>query len=153
MKTCSTCSRRWRLIFHYSTPSNKFPNMLSSLRNFEKKMKGAVVAKGVVSALVKHENTNVQWILPKKCQDLGTFVVPCTIGGCTFTGAMLDLGALINIMLTSIYRSLNLGDLESTGMVIQLANKSVVQPLGVLEDVLVQIKELIFPTNFYMLRR
>ncbi|RDX99056.1 hypothetical protein CR513_17947, partial [Mucuna pruriens] len=35
--------------------------------------------------------------------------------------------------------------------VIQLANRSVVQPLGVLEDVLVQVNELIFPANFYVL--
>ncbi|RDX89969.1 hypothetical protein CR513_28222, partial [Mucuna pruriens] len=33
----------------------------------------------------------------------------------------------------------------------QLANRSVVQPLGILEDVLVQVNELIFPTDFYVL--
>ncbi|RDX96192.1 hypothetical protein CR513_21181, partial [Mucuna pruriens] len=32
-----------------------------------------------------------------------------------------------------------------------LANRSVVQPLGVLKDVLVQVNELIFPTIFYVL--
>ncbi|RDY05602.1 hypothetical protein CR513_10547, partial [Mucuna pruriens] len=36
-------------------------------------------------------------------------------------------------------------------MTIQLANKSIVQPLGVLEDVLVQVNKLIFPADFYML--
>ncbi|RDX63566.1 hypothetical protein CR513_57981, partial [Mucuna pruriens] len=36
-------------------------------------------------------------------------------------------------------------------MTIQLTNRSVVQPLGVLEDVLVQVEELIFPTDFYVL--
>ncbi|RDX94146.1 hypothetical protein CR513_23502, partial [Mucuna pruriens] len=64
---------------------------------------------------------------------------------------MLDLGALINVMPKSIYKALNFGDLEPTGMTIQLANISVVQPLGVLEDVLVQVNELIFPANFYVL--
>ncbi|RDY08747.1 hypothetical protein CR513_06977, partial [Mucuna pruriens] len=34
---------------------------------------------------------------------------------------------------------------------IQLANRSIVQPLGVLEDVLVQLNELIFPADFYVL--
>ncbi|RDX69852.1 hypothetical protein CR513_50976, partial [Mucuna pruriens] len=42
-------------------------------------------------------------------------------------------------MSTSIYKSLNFGDLEPTRMTIQLANRSVVQPLGVLEDVLFNI--------------
>ncbi|RDY05090.1 hypothetical protein CR513_11102, partial [Mucuna pruriens] len=64
---------------------------------------------------------------------------------------MLDLGASINVMPTSIYKSLNFGDLEPIGMTIQLANRSVVQPLGVLEDVLVQVNELIFPADFYVL--
>ncbi|RDY02548.1 hypothetical protein CR513_13977, partial [Mucuna pruriens] len=64
---------------------------------------------------------------------------------------MLDLEASINVMPTSIYKSLNFGDLEPTRMTIQLANTSVVQPLGVLEDVLVQVNELIFPTDFYVL--
>ncbi|RDX95140.1 hypothetical protein CR513_22377, partial [Mucuna pruriens] len=60
-------------------------------------------------------------------------------------------GALINVMPTSIYRTLNFGDLQPTGMTIQLANRSIVQPLGVMEDVLVQISELIFPAEFYVL--
>ncbi|RDY07246.1 hypothetical protein CR513_08665, partial [Mucuna pruriens] len=89
--------------------------------------------------------------LPKKCRDPGIFSVPCTTGECTFAEAMLDLGASINVMPTSIYRALNLGDLEPTGMTIHLANRSIVQPLGVLEDVLVQVNELIFPTDFYVL--
>ncbi|RDX65452.1 hypothetical protein CR513_55888, partial [Mucuna pruriens] len=89
--------------------------------------------------------------LPKKCQDPGIFSVPCTIGDCTFVDVMLDLRASINVMPTSIYKSLNFSDLEPTRMTIQLANRSVVQLLGVLEDVLVQVNELIFPTNFYVL--
>ncbi|RDY13958.1 Retrovirus-related Pol polyprotein from transposon 17.6, partial [Mucuna pruriens] len=75
----------------------------------------------------------------------------CTIGGYTFVDAMLDLGALINFMPASVYKSLNFGDLEPTGMMIQLANRSVIQPLGILEDVLVQVNDLIFLADFYVL--
>ncbi|RDX97979.1 hypothetical protein CR513_19169, partial [Mucuna pruriens] len=92
--------------------------------------------------------------LPRVAEDVlqGVEVgVPCTIGDCTFANAMLDLGASTNVMPTSIYKSLNFGDLEPTGMTIQLVNRSVVQPLGVLEDVLVQVNELIFPADFYVL--
>ncbi|RDX89750.1 hypothetical protein CR513_28488, partial [Mucuna pruriens] len=46
---------------------------------------------------------------------------------------------------------LNFGDLVPTRKIIQLPNKSIVQPLGILEDVLVQVNELIFPTDFYVL--
>ena len=89
--------------------------------------------------------------LPQKCKGPVTFVVPCTIGDCTFTDVMLDLGASINVMPTSIYRSLHLGDLKSTGVVIHLANRSVVIQLGVIENVLVRVKDLIFPADFNIL--
>ncbi|RDX97548.1 hypothetical protein CR513_19668, partial [Mucuna pruriens] len=114
-----------------------------------KKMKGSVELGGIVSALTRNEDftTGAQQALPKKCRDPIIFSVPCTIGDYTFPDAMLDLGALINVMPTSIYKSLNFSDLEPTRMTIQLANISVVQPLGVLEDVLVQVNKLIFPAN------
>ena len=64
---------------------------------------------------------------------------------------MLDLGASINVMPTLVYRSLCLGDLKPTGVVIQLANRSAAHPLGVLEDVLVRVQDLIFPADFYIL--
>ncbi|RDX98546.1 hypothetical protein CR513_18515, partial [Mucuna pruriens] len=117
-----------------------------------RKIKGSKEIGGVVSALTRNEEfTTGAPTLPKKCKDPGIFSVPCTIGECTFADAMLDLGASINVMPASIYRSLNCGDLEPIGMTIQLANRSIVQPLGVLEDVLVQVNELIFPADFYVL--
>ncbi|RDX65078.1 hypothetical protein CR513_56296, partial [Mucuna pruriens] len=117
-----------------------------------RKIKGSKEIGGVVSALTRNEEiTTGASTLPKKCRDPGIFSVPCTIGECTFADAMLDLGASINVMPASIYRSLNFGDLEPTRMTIQLANRSIVQPLGVLKDVLVQVNELIFPTDFYVL--
>ena len=51
----------------------------------------------------------------------------------------------------SIYSSLNLGPLEETGVVIQLADRSNVYPRGVVEDVLVQVNEMVFLTDFYIL--
>ncbi|RDX86625.1 hypothetical protein CR513_32020, partial [Mucuna pruriens] len=116
-------------------------------------MKGSKEIRGVVSALTRSDEFTVgtSRALSKKCRDPRIFSVPCTIGECTFADAMLDLGASINVMPTSIYSSLSFGDLEPTGMTIQLANRSIVQPLGVLEDVLVQVNELIFPADFYVL--
>ncbi|RDX97954.1 hypothetical protein CR513_19204, partial [Mucuna pruriens] len=73
---------------------------------------------GVVSALTKNEEltAGTSRALPRKCRDPGIFFVPCTIGDCTFADAMLDLGASMNVMSASIYRSLNFGDLEPTNM-------------------------------------
>ena len=46
---------------------------------------------------------------------------------------------------------MNLGDLKETSVVIQLADRSNAYPRGVLEDVLVQVNELVFPIGFYVL--
>ncbi|KAJ8758653.1 hypothetical protein K2173_000374 [Erythroxylum novogranatense] len=64
---------------------------------------------------------------------------------------MCDLGASINVMPLSIYSSLNAGPLKENGVIIQLADRSIVYPKGVLEDVLVQVNGLIFPADFFIL--
>ncbi|RDY00680.1 hypothetical protein CR513_16116, partial [Mucuna pruriens] len=116
-------------------------------------MKGSREIGGVVLALTRNEEltAGATRALPRNCRDPEIFSVPCTIGDYTFADAMLDMGASINVMVTSIYRSLNFGDLEPTGMTIQLANRSIIQPLAVLEDFLVQVNKLIFPADFYVL--
>ncbi|XP_062173455.1 uncharacterized protein LOC133878909 [Alnus glutinosa] len=93
----------------------------------------------------------IQRKLPAKCKDPGMFTIPCTIGNMRFEKAMADLGASINVMPYSIYASLKLGPLLKTGVVIQLADRSIAYPKGVVEDVLVQINDLVFPADFYVL--
>ena len=88
---------------------------------------------------------------PPKCQDLGVFSVPCKIGNLCFNEAMLDLGASINVMPRSIYDKLNLEELKKTGAMLQLADRSCTYPDGRLEDVLVQVNELVFPADFYVM--
>ncbi|XP_016681347.1 uncharacterized protein [Gossypium hirsutum] len=73
------------------------------------------------------------------------------IGDLKLDRAMLDLGASINVMPRSIYDKVQLGALQDTGLIIQLADRSNAYPDGVLEDVLVQVNELVFPTDFYVL--
>ena len=73
--------------------------------------------------------------IPEKCKDLGTFFVPCIIG-------------TINVMSLSIFKSLSLGPLQPTSVVIQLENRSVAHPTGLVDDVLVRVGELIFLADF-----
>ncbi|XP_024037619.1 uncharacterized protein LOC112097222, partial [Citrus clementina] len=102
-----------------------------------------------------HMGENVSAVLqkklPPKCKDPGMFTIPCKIGSVRVEKAMLDLGASINVMPRSIYSSLNVGPLKETGVIIQLADRSNAYPDGVLEDVLVQVNELVFPADFYVL--
>jgi hypothetical protein len=50
-----------------------------------------------------------------------------------------------------VYDSLSLEPLNKTSIVIQLADRSYVCPLGVIEDVLVKIDSLVIPCDFYIL--
>ncbi|RDY06118.1 hypothetical protein CR513_09950, partial [Mucuna pruriens] len=99
------------------------PLFLSSPRDLNEQEKEGERSGGSrrqVSTLTRNEDftAGAQQALLKKCRDPGIFSVLCTIGDCTFVDAMLDLGASINVMPTSIYKSLNIGDLEPTGMTI-----------------------------------
>ncbi|KAF2316224.1 hypothetical protein GH714_041565 [Hevea brasiliensis] len=55
------------------------------------------------------------------------------------------------LCLDSFYTSLNLGPLKETSVIIQLVNRSKAYPDGVIEDVLAQVNELVFPVDFYIL--
>ncbi|XP_040947714.1 uncharacterized protein [Gossypium hirsutum] len=90
--------------------------------------------------------------MPVKCKDRGMFAIPCKIGHLGIKKAMCDLEASINVMPYSIYESLNAGFLTKTGVTIQLADRSIVHPEGVLEDVLVKVNGLIFPADFYVIK-
>ncbi|XP_021757039.1 uncharacterized protein LOC110722108 isoform X1 [Chenopodium quinoa] len=89
--------------------------------------------------------------IPPKCKDPGLFTIPCRIGNTRYERCMLDLGAPINVVPLSIYKALNLGPLKDTRVIIQLADRSNTYPLGVIEDVLVKVNELVFPVDFYVL--
>ncbi|XP_042396573.1 uncharacterized protein LOC121986688 [Zingiber officinale] len=123
----------------------KYVKFLKDLCIYKKKLKGVeLVNVGVsVSALFQS--------MPQKCKDPRVFTIPCVIEENSFEDAMLDLGASINVMLKLVFQALGIGPLQLTGVVIQLANQSFTHPVGVIEDVLVKVKELIFPTDFYVL--
>ncbi|XP_042396548.1 uncharacterized protein LOC121986661 [Zingiber officinale] len=123
----------------------KYAKFLKDLCVHKKKLKGnELISMGKnVSALLQS--------VPQKCEDPGVFTVPCVIGDCIFEDAMLDLGASINVMPKSVFQSLRIGPLQPTGVVIQLANRSQAHPAGVIEDVLVKVRELIFLADFYIL--
>ncbi|XP_027338021.1 uncharacterized protein LOC113851946 [Abrus precatorius] len=89
--------------------------------------------------------------MPEKSKDPGTFTIPCIIGYNRIDNAMLDLGASITVMPLSIFTSLSLGSLQPIGMVIKLANRSITNPAGIVEDVLVRVNNLIFLADFYIL--
>ncbi|CAL8997671.1 unnamed protein product, partial [Prunus brigantina] len=89
--------------------------------------------------------------LPPKLKDPGSFTIPCRVGDRLFERALLDLGAIINLMPYTVYEELRLGELKPTSITLQLADRSIRRPRGILEDVLVQVNEFILPADFVVL--
>jgi hypothetical protein len=89
--------------------------------------------------------------LPEKRKDPGSFTIPCKIGDLSVSDALSDSGASINLMPSSMYSKLNLGEPKPIKMEIQLADKSVIRPFGILEDVLVKVGGLVFPVDFIII--
>ncbi|CAM9000343.1 unnamed protein product [Rhodiola kirilowii] len=94
----------------------------------------------------------IQRKVPPKCGDPGTYTIPCTIGNIRIENCMLDIGASINVLPYSLYSCLRIGPLGPVRLTIQLADRSCKQPEGKIEDVLVQVGELVFPADFYVLK-
>ncbi|KHN45834.1 hypothetical protein glysoja_045229, partial [Glycine soja] len=93
----------------------------------------------------------IQRILPPKHKDPRSVTIPCSIGAVSVSKALMDLGASINLMPLSMCRRLGELEIMPTKMTLQLADRSVTRPYGVIEDVLVRVKHFTFPTDFVVM--
>ncbi|XP_010248084.1 PREDICTED: uncharacterized protein LOC104591013 [Nelumbo nucifera] len=89
--------------------------------------------------------------MPQKLKDPGSFTIPCTIGSLKINKALCDLGASINLMPYSVFKKLGLGEPQPTRVALQLADRSLKHPRGIIEDVLVKVDKFIFPIDFIVL--
>jgi len=93
----------------------------------------------------------IQLILPPKHKDPRVVMIPCSIGQVAVGKALIDLGASINLMSLSMCRRLGEIEIMPTCMTLQLTDRSITRPYGVIEDVLVKVKHLIFPADFIVI--
>ena len=85
-------------------------------------------------------------------KDPGSFTIPYSIGKYEFKKALCDLRASINLMPLLVVQRLCLGELTPTKITLQMADRSMAQPEGVLEDVLVKVGKFIFPVDFVVMK-
>ncbi|XP_031097097.1 uncharacterized protein LOC116001355 [Ipomoea triloba] len=116
--------------------------ILSNKRRFEDRETVAVNEE--CSALIQNK-------LPPKLRDPGSFSIPCVIGGSLVQRALCDLGASVSLMPYSLCKKLQLGEPKPTAITLQLADRSVKHPVGVLEDVPVKIDKYYIPGDFVVL--
>ncbi|GJX00940.1 reverse transcriptase domain-containing protein [Tanacetum coccineum] len=72
----------------------------------------------------------------------------CEFTGITTCNALADLGASINLMPYSVWKSLSLPELTPTCMTLELADRSITEPIGIAEDVFVNVGKFQFPADF-----
>nr|GEW39526.1 reverse transcriptase domain-containing protein [Tanacetum cinerariifolium] len=80
--------------------------------------------------------------LPEKLGDPDKFLIPCDFLGMAECLALADLDASINLMPYSVWKRLSLSDLTPTYMTLELADRSIISPDGIAEDVYVKVGEL-----------
>jgi hypothetical protein len=73
----------------------------------------------------------LQCKLPLKYKDPRCPTITCMIGVSQIERALLDLGASVNLLPYSVYLQFGLGELKPTSMTLQLANRSVKVPRGI----------------------
>nr|GFC36499.1 reverse transcriptase domain-containing protein [Tanacetum cinerariifolium] len=85
---------------------------------------------------------------PRKLGDPGKFIIPCKFPGMDECLALADLGASINLMPLSVWEGLSLPELTPTCMTLELADRSVSKPIGIVKDVSVKVGVFHFPADF-----
>ena len=105
---------------------------------------------GVVS-LSSTCSAMIQKNFPMKMQDPSSFTIPYTIGNYVFGKALCDFAASINLMPLSIVKRFSLRELTPTTMTLQMVERTMAQPDGILEDVQIKVENFIFPVNFVVI--
>ncbi|XP_042019144.1 uncharacterized protein LOC121766988 [Salvia splendens] len=126
----------------------KLPPFSRFIKDFiagKAKADGKIVIGESVSAVI-------QKILPSKRTDPRMFTLPIVIGNINIEHAMCDLGATINVLPFSVYKKLTGVRLVETKVVIQRADRSCINPEGVLENVIVRVHNFLYPADFHMIR-
>ena len=62
--------------------------------------------------------------------------------------ALCDSRASINLMPLFVAKRLSLGELTLTAITLQMADKTLAHPEGILEDVLIKVGKFVFPVDF-----
>ncbi|GJW47738.1 MAK10-like protein [Tanacetum coccineum] len=126
--------------------NNRFNNSRSRTQAGKKKGKEYKVLPGgpAYDAILKKKIT-------KKEDIEGNFKIPCSIGNLKHVNALVNQGFDVNIMSYSTYTQLIDKRPAKTDIRLSLASHSYIYPLGIDEDVLVEVAEHVYPIDFVIL--
>ncbi|XP_070040647.1 uncharacterized protein [Nicotiana tomentosiformis] len=127
---------------------------LEKMPGYAKFMKDLVTKKWSMNyEIIKmtHQVSAIVHSMAPKLEDPGAFTIPCTIGSSNFAKALCDLGASINLMPYSIFKTLGIGQPRPASMRLKMADRTMKRPFGVINDVLVRVDKFILPADFVFL--
>ncbi|GJS14539.1 MAK10-like protein [Tanacetum coccineum] len=90
-------------------------------------------------------------MITKKEDIRGSFEIPCSLGNLKHVNALVDQGSDVNVMPYSTYTKLTDEKPAETDIRLSLDSHSYIYPLGIAEDVLVEIAEHVYPVDFMIL--
>ncbi|XP_040998165.1 uncharacterized protein LOC121244208 [Juglans microcarpa x Juglans regia] len=101
--------------------------------------------------LTEQVSAIIQSNTPPKYKDPGSPTIDCVIGSSKIGQALLNLGSSVNLLPYNTYEQLGLGELKPTSIILQLDDRSIKKPRGVVEDVLVKVDKFYYPVDFVLL--
>ncbi|GJT79961.1 reverse transcriptase domain-containing protein [Tanacetum coccineum] len=130
-----------------------FTDALTLMPKFASTLKTLIGNKEKLSEMARtplNENCSAVILnkLPKKLGDPGRFLIPCEFSGINTCNALADLGASINLMPYSVWKDLSLPELTPTCMTLELADRSITEPIGIAKDVRLMVGKFQFPADF-----
>ncbi|GJR57914.1 reverse transcriptase domain-containing protein [Tanacetum coccineum] len=131
-------------------------DVLARMPNYGKFLKELISNKHKIeqisAAFLSDESSAmIQNKVPPKLGDPGSFLIPCNFDKTFSCNALADLGASINLMPYSLYAKLSLKTLKPTKMSVRLTDRSFQYPVGIAENMLVEVGKFTFPVDFVIL--
>ncbi|XP_070006287.1 uncharacterized protein [Nicotiana sylvestris] len=127
---------------------------LEPISGYAKFMKDLVTKKRSInceSIKMTHQVNAIVHLMAPNLEDPGAFTIPCTIGSADFAKALCDLRVHINLMPYSVFKTLEIGQPRPTSMRLQMEDRTMKRPLGIIDDVLVLVDKFILPADFVIL--
>nr|XP_016439720.1 PREDICTED: uncharacterized protein LOC107765568 [Nicotiana tabacum] len=132
-----------------------FLEAFQEMSGFAKYLKDLITKKRITKNEVVNMTHRVSSIIAtshvQKKEDPGAFTIPCTIKERDFAKALCDNGDSINLIPLSIYKQVGLGMPRPTSMRLQMADRSIKRPIGIVDDVIVKVGKFHLPANFVIL--
>ncbi|XP_074301495.1 uncharacterized protein LOC141632889 [Silene latifolia] len=130
-----------------------FAELITQIPRYAKFMKDIITRKRefgetATVAFMEESSSLISGKSPPKLKDPGSFSISCVIGDVVINRALCDLGASVSVMPYSIFSKLKLGHLKMTNITLQMADRSVRRPLGILEDVPVKVGKFFILVDF-----